>query len=211
MEQRGEDRAHRVRARTDVADAKLRKDRRPVRETRQIEHAGVSRADVIVAGTVGERAVPPERRDRTHDDTRIEFAHYFVAETDALDDAGREILYQHVDTRYQRLEDRQALRLLQIDAEAFLAAILLNVVGAAAVAQVRHAARKVAIRGDLDFDHLRAHLPQIARGGWSGERLREIEHSVAGEHQRLCCHRGSPPPGSPLIALGAAKDQAPHE
>jgi hypothetical protein len=48
---------------------------------------------------------------------------------------------------------------------------------------VWHAASDIAVGIDLDFDYIGAEFRHIARGGGSGEDLREIQHPVAVEHR----------------------------
>ena len=86
-----------------------------------------------------------ERGDRAHHDSRIEGFEHVVAEAHVADYAGGEILDDDVDLGDKLFDELDAFGLAQIDAHAFLAAILLNEESAALVADVVEGAGVVAI------------------------------------------------------------------
>src|SRR5215469_9922964 len=169
-------------ARANVTEPDLRKDRTAIRKARHVEDARVCCADIVVARKVRKPPGPPERRNRAHHDLRVELAHSFVIKPHPLDYARREVLHQYIDLEEQFLQDRQSARFFRINADAFLAAILLDVVGTPTIAHVRYAARDITVRRNLDLDYLGAHLTQVSRGGGPRQRLREIKHLVTVQH-----------------------------
>ena len=78
----------------------------------------------------------------------------------------------------------------RIEAEALLAPVLLHVVGAAAIAEIGHAAGDVAAGGEFDLDDLGAHLAEVTGGGGSRQHLGEIQYAVALEHALGCLRHG---------------------
>src|SRR5262249_17401787 len=73
--------------------------------------------------------------------------------------------------------------------------VLLDEIGAAALAHRWQQPRRVAHRCLLDLNDVRAHLGHEARHRWTGKILREIQHAYAGQHvpRIICaCHFRSP-------------------
>ena len=89
----------------------------------------------------------------------------------------------------------------QVDTQAFLAAIVLDVKQAALDAKDGGVAAQVALGSRLDFDDIGAHLGQHATTGWPGQRARKVEHAqpaenvlaVLGRHRCLLSTNFSPP------------------
>src|ERR1700730_13322936 len=171
-----------VRPGRDVPQAQHRDGWRPVRIADHICHCGVGLRDIVVAGLGGERSGLSEGRDRTHDDARIQGPHGFVIEAHSLDHARRVILNYYINFANQPRDDRMALGLFHIDTEAFFAAVLLDVIGAAAVAKVWEATREVAGGRKLDLDNLRTHLSHQPCDRRPGQHLGEVEYFVAVEY-----------------------------
>src|SRR5216684_1342273 len=182
MEQRSQDRAKRMHAGADVADANLRQRRRAVAIADHAEYAGIGAADEIITRTIGERAALAKRGNRAHDDLRVNRARSLVGEPESSNHARSKILDHHIHLRDKFLDDCLPGRVPEIQAEALLAPILLHVICAASVAKVWYAARDIAVGSDLDFDYIGPEFRQIAGGSRSGEDLREIQHPVAIEH-----------------------------
>ncbi len=72
--------------------------------------------------------------------------------------------------------------IFNVDANTFLAEILLRVVTAAAVLEVRQIVRAITFRTDFDLDYLGAHLGHRAGHGRPRDVLGEIERFVTVEH-----------------------------
>src|SRR5579875_501195 len=138
---------------------------------------------------MGERAFLSERRYRAHHDARIQSRNGWIIEAHPADHARREILDDDVDLRDQIAKNRQRFRSFYIETDSELAAILLNVITAAAVFQVRQFARAIAVRRDFDFNDLRAHLRHHPGRRRSGDVLREVENFVGLENMRGSSHR----------------------
>ena len=191
IEQRARDGGERVNAGRDVAQPEHRKRRRPVGIANHISHGRVAHPDVIVAWAIGERAGLPESRDRAHDEPRINLADLFPAKTHPRDRSRGVVFDQHVHRGQQFLDDRETFGLLWVEAEAFLAAVLLHEVRAAAVLQKRKGAREIALGRKLHLDDVGAKLGHQPRHGRTGERLGEVQNLVTVKNvSRLgCWHR----------------------
>src|ERR1700678_2590711 len=100
-------------------------------------HARESLRDEIVTDLVGEAAGAAEGGNRSHDQTRIDGAERRIVELLAFEDAGSVVLDDDINFRGERVEKIDARGLGEIETEAFLAAILLNEIGTAAVLDKR--------------------------------------------------------------------------
>ena len=81
VQQRRADRAHRMRARGDVAQRHHRKDWRPTLLAAHRRDPRVRRAHPVEARFLRQRARLPEGGNRAHHQPRIELAHHVVAES----------------------------------------------------------------------------------------------------------------------------------
>jgi hypothetical protein len=167
LHQRGENADHAVHAGPRVADRGPRVGRGIVREARDAHRAAHRLGDRLVALVVGVRPVRAEALDARVDQARVDALDRFVAEAQPLENAGAEVLEQHVAGREQLREDLLGARRLQIQREAALVTVEREIEEAVRVGSVReHRARGIALAGLLDLDHVRAepgeHLP--ARG-----------------------------------------------
>jgi hypothetical protein len=189
VEERASDRAHRVRAGRDVAETEHRQHREAFRIADHVRHARVGLGDEIVARLLRERSRLAERGDRAHDDLRVQRADVLVTEPHAADRSRRVVLDEHVDLGRELAEQRPSLRALHVDAEALLPAVLLHVIRAPPVLHERQTAAEIALRRDLDLDHLRTHLDQETSAGRPGEHLREVENAIPVEHVARLRHR----------------------
>src|SRR5580704_9593892 len=89
MEQRGSDTGERVHARSDIAEADLRQGGGAVALANHAQNARVGASDEIVTGTIRERPMLPEGRNRAHDELGIEDLDRLIAEAETTDYAGR--------------------------------------------------------------------------------------------------------------------------
>ena len=85
------------------------------------------------------------------------------------------------------------LRMVGVDSEAALAVIVLEVIGAGAVALQSEGAGAVAPGRRLDLDHIGPHLGQDSGAGGPGDKLGEIEDPVALKHSAFFGHEFVPP------------------
>ena len=196
MEQREAHRHRRRHPGRHVADSHRDDRRRPVGLADAVGYRSVGLPHVVVADLVGERAALPSRGDRAHDDLRIALAQFVVSETHLLDDSGRVVFHHHVDLRDHRVDEFARAGLVDVDREAELAVVVLEVI--AALAGVLVLGRKrleaagadaIAGRREFDLDDLGAHLGQHARAGRPGNELGEVQDSIAFEHPRFIGHR----------------------
>ena len=74
------------------------------------------------------------------------------------DDTRCEIFDQYINLGNEIANDRMPLGGFHIDAQALLAAVLLDEITAAAVAKIRQMARTIATGWQLDFDYFGSHL-----------------------------------------------------
>src|SRR6266849_1580535 len=158
---------------------------------------------VIVARLEGEGSGLPRHRDRAPDYLRVDLLERFVAETHPLDHARGVVFDYHVDLRNHRHDEFVSAGLLDIDREAELAVVMLQVVAAVARALVFGSQRleaapayAVAVWCKFDLDHLGAHFAQQPRTGWPGDELGEIQHAVALEHPWIIRHQSNLQSGS---------------
>src|SRR5579875_2808147 len=94
---------------------------------------------------------------------------------------------------HQFVEDPFGLRMMGIDAQAALAVVVLEIVGAGTAPPQSKAARAVALRRRFHFDHVSAHFRQDSGASRTGDKLGEIEDSVALQHSWFFNHRLAPP------------------
>ena len=178
VEQGAGDRGERVNAGRYVAQPEHRERRRPVGIADHISHARIAHPDVIVAGAIGERSGLSESRDRAHDQPRIDLADFFPSKTHPRDRSRRIVFEQDIHRGQQFLDDRETFGFLGIEAEAFLAAVLLHEIRASPILQKRKVAREISLGRDLHFDDIGAEFGHQARHGRAGERLGEVENLV---------------------------------
>ena len=89
----------------------------------------------------------------------------FPPQAHPRDRARRIILEQDVHRGQQFLDDRETLGLLGIEAEAFLATVLLHEVGASPILQKGKGAREISLRRNLHLDDVGAELGHQSRYG----------------------------------------------
>src|SRR5215469_5307033 len=158
----------------DVANSEGGEDRRAIGITTHVQHAGVCGAHGVVARAV--RQWPPlaEAGNRAHYDFWIQQTYAVVSESHSRDNAGCVILNQYVYIWDQGLDNLQTRGIFHVDAEAFLASILLYVISTAAVAQKRQCTARIAAWRKLDLNNLGSHLGHHPRCGRPGQDLSEI-------------------------------------
>src|SRR5258706_15123434 len=80
----------------------------------------------VISWSVRVGSVLSKPRDRTHDETRVELLQRFVAETIASQRARTKILDHDVDLWDKSFDDVGRLRLLEIEADALFASVVLH-------------------------------------------------------------------------------------
>ena len=145
--------------------------------------AALALHDRIVARLHCTRSGLAESGNRAVDQPRMPRAQRRVIEAELRQRSRTEVLDDHVALRDQPLEQARALRVLEVERDAFLVAV-----DAQEIARSRprgtagpHAARVVALARLLDLDHARAHVGEQHRAVGTGEDAREVEHGDAVE------------------------------
>jgi len=106
--------------------------------------------------------------------------------------AGSEVLHQHVGTFEQPREDRRGLGVLEVERQAFLAAVGPYEVRREPLDAAVVAAREVAAAGTLDLDHARAEVGELAGAERRRDRVLERDDGDAVERPHLQKLRGRP-------------------
>ena len=136
----------------------------------------------ILPRTVHPRAFLAIPADGGVHDTRIDLLHSLVIKTEPTDNAGSEILDQHIGLTDQLPQRSQIFLVLQIDGEAFFAAIDRVKQGRVAayfrIAQIEPA-RKITAVWPLDLDNARTQIKHAQRAIWAGQELAHVQHHNA--------------------------------
>jgi len=114
----------------------------------------------------------------------------FPAEAELFQHTGAEVLDQDVRPGEQLPEDRQAVRVLEIEGERFLVARLDEPPQRGALIELAPLAQRIAAVGRLDLDHLGAELRTEARSEGAGDQTAEFDHLQAGEGFGWAGHDG---------------------
>src|SRR5262249_54834866 len=139
--------------------------------------------DQIVAGPGRLGAALAEARDRAVDEPWVLLPERLEAEAQSLHGARPEILQHDVGPGDEPVENGLALRRLQVQREALLAAVHRHEVRGLAARERWPAARVVALAGLLDLEDLGAHVAQRHRAEWPREHAGEVDDADAGERR----------------------------
>src|SRR5215813_11516312 len=119
-------------------------------------------------------------------------AQLVMAEARPRHHAGGEVFDQHIDLRYDRADELTAARLLDIDGQAFFGVIVLEKVRALRARLEFGIARfvaggtaAVAIRRQLQLDHLGDQLGHYPRASRSRDELGDVDHAIARQHRQI--------------------------
>ena len=143
--------------------------------------------DEVVARPVGVGAGRAVARDREMDETRVDRRQLLVAEAQAGEAAGSEVLDDHVGAGEEASKNGRAIGLLEVEPDAPLVAVDGEVIGSGsrAVGLVADpwrspAARRVALRR-LDLDDVGPEVGQQHRAVGPGEDRRAVDDAETGE------------------------------
>src|SRR5262245_9084911 len=190
LHERGEDTDHAVHAGPGVADRRPHVHRWAVRDAGDAHGAPHGLRDGLVALVVAIRPVGAEALDAREHEAGVDLAERGIAEAQPLDDAGTEVLQQHVGRLQQGAEDVLAARVLQIDRQAPLVRVERQVEKAIGVGTVlQRVSRRVALARLLDLDDVRTQPGQHLAAGRPRLVVGEIDDPDA--RQRLT-HRSVP-------------------
>ena len=138
----------------------------------------------------GHGAILSVAGDRAVHDLRVAGAHLLVAEADAVEDAGPEVLEHDVASRCQIGHEVAARLGAEVHGDAALAAILLREVDGQ-TADARLCGSSEVALGRLDLDDVGPQIGECLAAGRAGEHTRQVEHSHTGERARVR-HFGRP-------------------
>ena len=170
-----------------IGDRNAGNDRLAVAADGHAEHAADRLEREVVRGPLAVRTGIAEGADRAIDDARIARHDRRMADAEAIDDAGAEALHHDVGARAQVEQQVQAVRRLEIEDDALLAAIeIAKEHGRRAVGRTDVASGIAARR--LDLDDLGAVIGQGHRQIRSRQEPAEIDHPDICE-----LHVGHPP------------------
>src|SRR5262249_21606778 len=129
-----------------------------------------------------------EGGDARHDQRRPELAEILPAEPPGLEDAGPEVLDDHVAHRHEAAHDLLPLRRVQIEGDDLLASVVDGPPVVGAVLGGAETAEVVALAGQLRLDHLGAELGHESAAERAGHDLRQLEDADARERQGAIRH-----------------------
>src|SRR5581483_674271 len=154
-----------------------------------VHDAGFALDDGVVSRQLRVRPRVTVAGDRAVDQAGVDRRRGGVAEPELREAAGPEVLDQHVSRRDQAAQRLGAVRRLEIDRDALLAAVQREEEAALAADERRPRARVVAVLGLLDLQHLGAPVAELHRAERTGDDPRQIDdlHAVEWQH----CARGS--------------------
>ena len=146
----------------------------------QLEVAAGRLRHRVVAGTRSRGPGRAEAADRAVDQARIELAQLLLADAQLLRHAGPEVLDVHVGRLHQLVQALAVGRLLGVERDAALVAVVgLEV---RAVEAALEGAERVARAGLLDLDHVRAQVAQQHAAGRAGDEGALLEHAHVLQH-----------------------------
>ena len=179
MDQRGIDGDRGEEARADVADRHADPGRRLALVAGDAHDAAHALHDHVVGGILGVGAAMAEARGRGVDQLGILLVQGVPAVAQLLHRAGPEVLDDHVGLFEQLLEDLALLVVLEVERDAFLAAVDRGEVGRLALDERPVGARVVAALGRFDLDHPRAHLGHQQGAVGAGQDARQVDDDDA--------------------------------
>ena len=192
--ERGEH-AHRAEdAAAEVADRNAAAHRRVVGPAGDAHAAAHALHDLVERRPLRVGAGLAEAGDRAGDDPGIDRRKRRVVDLEALRHAGAEVVEHHVGLAHQVVEDRPPRLLLEVDADALLAAVERHEVRAHAVARIvgmagKQFARAFALAGRLDLDRSRAQIGECHRPVRTRQHVGQVEDGDAGEGSHVVGRR----------------------
>src|SRR5439155_8540487 len=146
-----------------------------VREPSQVHQARLALDDEVVARPAGLRARLAEARDRAVDEARVEATGPVVAEAEASERAGTEVLEEDVGGGEEPPQDLLPRLRLEVEGEALLAPVDAHEVRRLTPGERRPGSRVVAVTRLLDLDDLRPHVGQEEGAVRAGEDAGEVD------------------------------------
>src|SRR6266404_788993 len=112
----------------------------------------------VVAGLFSIRPVLAEGGYRTVDDARIDLFNFFVADAQAINDAGAKVFHDHIGVLRQSQEDFFAFRLLDVESHTFLVAVHAAKARAVILRLLVPGAKRIPRAGGFDLVNFRAQV-----------------------------------------------------
>ena len=140
--------------------------------------------DGVVDALGGIGAALAEAVDRDIDDGGIDGAHCRLAHTQALHHARPEVLDEHVGVSGEPEDHLAPLRVLQIDGDRALVAVVVDEVGGEPAGAVAAGAHVIAAAGGLHLDHVRALIAQHHGRERARDHGGQVDHAIAVERSR---------------------------
>jgi hypothetical protein len=134
--------------------------------------------------------------DRAVDEARIEHARVLETEPQPLDDAGAEVLDEHVGAGDQLPQGPHVALALQVYGKALLGAVdgmEDGGIAALRVAEIKPA-REIAALRPLDLDDAGAEIHQPQRAIGAGQELAHVHDQKAAQRQFVLLRHGNTPP-----------------
>ena len=128
---------------------------------------------------VGEGALEAEAGDGDVNQARVDLPQGVVAQTEAVGDAGAEVLQEDVGIANQALHRLQPLRGLEIEGDGALVAVVVEERGGEAVTPGRHLAGVIAAPGHFHLDHVGALVGQDHAAQRPGDHGGQIDDPEA--------------------------------
>ena len=192
QQQRRQDAGEGVHAGGDVGDRNAGLGRR-VGRAGDRQETRLALDQQVVGLLVAIRPVVAIARDVAHDEPGVRFTQRVERQPHARRGARRQVLQQHVGAGQQVPQHRPRLGVLEVERQAFLAAVGPHEVrGLAPDARVV-GAREVARAGALDLDHARPQVGQLAAGERRGDGVFERDDGDAVEGAQWWGHGSSGP------------------
>ena len=183
-EQRRADRRHAVHAGVHVGDGHSKQRRRLARDPNQRHRAALGLGNQAESRSRRVRAGVSVSRHRAIHQPRVAPGQLLVAQAQFIEGAGAVVLDEDVGALAQLVEQLQATRVLQIDAQPLFAHVLLHEVAALARDDGRARAASVASNRPLDLDDFGAHRAQAARHMRPSQKVAVIDDADSRERQR---------------------------
>ena len=135
--------------------------------------------DRIVSGLQASRSGLAVAGNRAVDQARVQRPHRLVAESQFVETSGLEVFDEDVGLRQQGTQVGRALRVLEVEPDAPLAAIDADEIGAPRAHEWRPAAGVVAFGRFFDLDDVGAHVAEEHGAERTGEDTREVDDPEA--------------------------------
>ncbi len=184
-----------------VGDANADKRRWTLGFTRHVHQTGVGLRDEVETWALRERPCLPESGDRRHDQIRLDLTETPILESAALEDARARVLDHHVDVGNEFAYDLSPFVTGDIDADAALSAVLLDVSSGPTVDPRAVGAVRIAVWWLLDLDDVGPELAEQASACGTGEIPGQVENDDALEPAVAFAHTITPSARGATAAL----------